>query len=183
MKVKVRGYRESDKAALVTLLEQLLDYQASVDDRKRLRRMPGFGESFARRMLRKVAKKNGRIFVAEAGSEVVGVVIGIVVEQTKEDRLEHIPARFGETLELVVRDGHRGKGIGTTLLRRMEAYFSQKKCNIVGIGLLAANSNAYHLYGSLGYEDRAHYMTKELPIHRPPGPGWWTSLLGYRFAN
>jgi len=173
MKVKVRGYRESDKAALVTLLEQLLDYQASVDDRKRLRRMPGFGESFARRMLRKVAKKNGRIFVAEAGSEVVGVVIGIVVEQTKEDRLEHIPARFGETLELVVRDGHRGKGIGTTLLRRMEAYFSQKKCNIVGIGLLAANSNAYHLYGSLGYEDRAHYMTKELPStgHQDPDGG------------
>jgi len=169
MKAKVREYRESDRAALVTLLEQLLDYQASVDDRKRLRRMPGFGESFARRMLRKVAKKNGRIYVAEAGSKVVGAVIGIVIEQTKEDRLEHMPAKFGETLELVVRDGFRGKGIGTTLLKRMEAYFSQKRCNIVGIGLLAANRSAHGLYASLGYEDRACYMTKELSARASPG--------------
>ena len=170
MKVRVQEYRESDRAALVNLLEQLLDYQASIDNRGRLRRMPGFGESFTRRMLLKVAKKNGRIFVARVGSEVVGVVIGIVVEQSREDRLEHVPARFGETLELVVRDGFRGKGIGSNLLARMEAYFRQKKCSIMGIGLLAANGNAHRLYDRLGFEDRARYMTKELLTHESPRP-------------
>ena len=87
MKVKIREYQESDRTAFVKLMEQLMDYIASIDDLKRIRRRPEFGESYTQRTLQKVAEDNGMIYVAELDSELVGVVVGTILEQTKEDQL------------------------------------------------------------------------------------------------
>ena len=162
MKVRVRKYRESDRPSLVKLIDQLLDYIASIDDLKRIRRMPGFGESYTRTMLRRVAKNDGMIYVAESGSEVVGIVVGTILNQSKQDRLEHVPAKFGEVMELVVREGYRDKGIGTKLMNKLEEYFKAKSCTIAGVGVLAPNKGAHRLYSKLGYADRSFYMSKEL---------------------
>jgi ribosomal protein S18 acetylase RimI-like enzyme len=160
MKAKIREYRESDRTGFVNLMEQLMDYIASIDDLKRIRRMPEFGESFTLRMLKKVAEDNGIIYVAELDSELVGVVVGTMPEQSKEDQLEHVPSKFGEVLELVVKAGYRGKGIGTMLMNKLEEYFQENNCNILGVGVLAPNKDAHRLYSKLGYEDRSFYMTK-----------------------
>jgi ribosomal protein S18 acetylase RimI-like enzyme len=162
MKVKIREYQESDRTAFVKLMEQLMDYIASIDDLKRIRRMPEFGESYAKRTLQKVAENNGIIYVAELDSEPVGVVVGTILEQSREDQLEHVPSKFGEVLELVVKTGYRGKGVGTTLMNKLEKYFKKNKCNISGVGVLAPNKNAHRLYRKLGYKDRSFYMTKNL---------------------
>ena len=61
MKAKIREYRESDRTGFVNLMEQLMDYIASIDDLNRIRRMLEFGESFTQRMLKKVAENNGII--------------------------------------------------------------------------------------------------------------------------
>lgn len=160
MKVKVREYQESDRTGFVKLMEQLMDYIASIDDLKRIRRMPGFSESFAQRMLQKIAEDNGIIYVAELDSELVGVVVGTMPEQSKEDQLEHVPSKFGEVLELVVKAGYRGKGIGTMLMNKLEEYFRENNCSILGVGVLAPNKDAHRLYVKLGYKDRSFYMTK-----------------------
>jgi GNAT superfamily N-acetyltransferase len=162
MKVKIREYRESDRAALVKLLEELMDYIVSVDDLKRTRRMPEFGESYTRRTLQKVAEENGIIYVAEHDAEVIGVVIGTIREQTKEDQLEHVPAKFGEVLEIVVKPEYRGKGVGTMLMNKLLEYFKENNCTISGVGVLVPNRKAHRLYHELGYEDRDIYMTKAL---------------------
>jgi ribosomal protein S18 acetylase RimI-like enzyme len=168
MKVEIRKYRESDRPTLVKLLEELLDYVASVDDLKRIRRMPGFGESYARRILHRVPRNNGMIYVAESDSEVVGVVVGTILAQSGEDMLEHVPSKFGEVLELVVSEGYRDKGIGTRLMNELEGYFEEKNCNIAGVGVLAPNDDAHRLYNKLGYVDRSFYMTKDLVRTRVP---------------
>jgi len=160
--VKIRKYRESDRTALVRLLEELMDYIASIDDLKRIRRMPEFGESYTRRTLQKVAENNGIIYVAELGGELVGAVMGTMPEQTEEDRLEHVPSKFGEVLELVVKAEYRDRGVGTTLMKKMEEYFKKNNCNIAGVGVLVPNKGAHRLYSKLGYEDRSYYMTKNL---------------------
>ena len=162
MKTRIREYQGSDRTAFVKLMEQLMDYTASVDDLKRIRRMPGFGASLTRRTLRKVAKNNGVIFVAELDAEPVGVVVGIIPEQTKEDLLEHVPSKSGEVLELAVKAGYRGRGIGTMLMNKLEEYFKENNCNLSGVGVLFPNKNAHRLYGKRGYEDRGIYMTKDL---------------------
>ena len=160
MKVKIREYQESDRTAFVTLMEQLMDYIASIDDLKRIRRMPEFGESYTKRTLQKVAENNGIIYVAEVDSELVGVVVGTIPEQSREDQLEHVPSKFGEVLELAVKAGYRGKGIGTMLMNKLIEYFRENNCTILGVGVLAPNKDAHRLYSKLGYEDRSFYMTK-----------------------
>ena len=162
IEVKIRKYRESDRTALVKLLEELMDYIASIDDLKRIRRMPMFGESYAQRILHKVAENSGIIYVAELGSELVGAVIGTMPEQTEEDRLEHVPSKFGEVLELVVKAEYRDRGVGTMLMKKLEEHFKENGCNIAGVGVLVPNKKAYRLYRKLGYEDRSIYMTKNL---------------------
>ena len=160
MRVKIREYQESDRTGFVKLMEQLMDYVASVDDLKRIRRMPEFGESFTRRTLQKVAEDNGIIYVAELDTELVGAIVGTIPEQSQEDQLEHVPAKFGEVLELAVKAEYRGKGIGTMLMNKLEEYFRENNCNILGVGVLAPNKDAHRLYSKLGYEDRSFYMTK-----------------------
>jgi ribosomal protein S18 acetylase RimI-like enzyme len=162
MRVKVREYQKSDRTAFVELMNELLDYIASVDNRKRLRRMPEFGKTHTRRLIRRVAKENGMICVAESDSKPIGVVVGTIVKQSKEDKLEHIPSKFGEVLELVVTAKYRGKGVGTMLMNKLEEYFKERGCDIMGVGVFALNKNAHRLYYKLGYEDRSYYMTKEI---------------------
>jgi ribosomal protein S18 acetylase RimI-like enzyme len=162
MKVKIREYQGSDRAAFVELMEELMDYIASIDDLKRIRRMSEFGESYTQRILQKVAENNGIIYVAELDAEVVGVVVGIISEQTKEDQLEHVPSKFGDVLELVVKAEYRSKGVGTMLMNKLEEYFKKNNCNISGVGVLVPNKDAHRLYSKLGYQDRSIYMTKDL---------------------
>ena len=81
--MKIRKYRESERTALVKLLEELMDYIATIDDLKRIRRMPMFGESYTQRILQKIAETSGIIYVAELGSELVGAVIGSIDRQKK----------------------------------------------------------------------------------------------------
>ena len=64
MKARIREYQGSDRTAFVKLMEQLMDYIVSIDDLKRTRRMPEFGESYTQRTLQKVAENNGIIYVA-----------------------------------------------------------------------------------------------------------------------
>ena len=162
IEVKIRKYQESDRTALVKLLEELMDYIASIDDLKRIRRMPMFGESYTRRTLQRVAEDNGIIYVAELEGELAGAVIGTMPEQTEEDRLEHVPSRFGEVLELVVKAEYRDRGVGTMLMRKLEEHFKENGCNIAGVGVLVPNKKAHRLYSKLGYENRSYYMTKDL---------------------
>jgi ribosomal protein S18 acetylase RimI-like enzyme len=124
--------------------------------------MPEFGESYAERTLQKVAHNNGIIYVAELGGELVGAFVGTMPEQTEEDRLEHVPAKFGEVLELVVKAECRSKGVGTMLMKKLEEYFKENSCNIAGVGVLVPNKSAHRLYSKLRYEDRSYYMTKDL---------------------
>ena len=166
MKVKIREYRESDRTALVKLMEQLMDYIVSMDDLKRTRRMPEFGESYTERTLQKAAENSGIIYVAEDDVEVIGIVVGIIPKQTNEDRLEHVPAKFGEVLELVVKSEYRGNGVGTMLMNKLLEYFKKNNCTISGVGVLVPNRKAHRLYCELGYKDRSIYMTKDLQGHK-----------------
>jgi len=155
VKVNIRRYQGSDR------IEQLMDYIVSIDDLKRTRRMPEFGESYTQRTLQKVAENDGVIYVAEVNGQLVGAVVGIIPEQTKEDQLEHVPMKCGEVLELVVESGYRSKGVGTILMNKLEEYFKEKNCNVSGVGVLVPNKTAHHLYSKLGYKDRSIYMTKD----------------------
>jgi ribosomal protein S18 acetylase RimI-like enzyme len=162
MEVAIREYRGSDRTAFVRLMEELQDYLVSIDDLKRMRRMPEYGESYTERTLQNVAKNNGIMYVAETKGRIVGLVVGVIHEQTREDLLEHVPFKRGVVLELIVAHGYRRKGVGTLLMEKIEGYFKQNGCSVVGVDVFFPNKIAYRLYSKLGYRDRDIWMTKKL---------------------
>jgi GNAT superfamily N-acetyltransferase len=162
MEVAIREYCGSDRTALVRLMEELQDYLISIDDLERERRMPEYGESYTERTLQNVAKNNGIIYVAEKRGRIVGLVVGIMPEQTKEELLEHIPFKRGVVLELIVDEGYREKGVGTMLMEKMEDYFKKNGCSASGVDVFFPNKDAYRLYSRLGYRERDIWMTKKL---------------------
>jgi ribosomal protein S18 acetylase RimI-like enzyme len=160
--VAIRKYRGSDRASFVRLMEELQDYLVAIDDLKRMRRMPEFGESYTKRTLEKVAKNNGIIYVAEREGRIIGFVVGIMPEQTKEELLELIPSKRGNVLELVVENRYRRKGVGRILMESIENYSKQNDCSVLGVEVFSPNKNAYLLYSKLGYRERTIWMTKKL---------------------
>ena len=162
MIVNIREYRSSDRTVFVDLMEESQDYLVSIDDLKRLRRMPQYGESYTERTLQDVAKNNGVIYLAESEGRVVGLVVGIIHEQTKEELLELIPYKRGVVVELIVRKECREKGIGRLLMEKIEDYFKQKGCTAAMLEVFFPNKNALRLYGKLGYIERNVWMTKNL---------------------
>lgn len=163
MEVAIREYGgAADRREFVRLMEELQDFLVSVDDLKRERRMPEYGEGYTERTLQNVSKSNGVVYVAEAEGRIVGLVVGIMPEQTKEQLLEQVPFKRGVVLELVVEDGFRGKGVGTMLMEKMEGYFKQNGCSVSGVDVFFPNKTAYRLYRKLGYRERDIWMTKKL---------------------
>ena len=162
MEVAIRAYRDADRTEFVRLIEELQDYLVSIDDLKRERRMPEYGESYTERTLQNVAKNNGIIYVAETEGRVVGLVVGIMPEQTREELLERVPFKRGIVLELVVEGEYRKKGVGTMLMKKMEDFFKQNGCNVSGVDVFSPNKIAYRLYCKLGYRERDIWMTKKL---------------------
>jgi GNAT superfamily N-acetyltransferase len=162
MEVAIREYCGSDKRALVRIMEELQDYLVSIDDLKRERRMPEYGENYTERTLQNVAKNNGIIYVAEDRGRIVGLVAGIMPEQTREELLEHVPFKRGVVLELIVDEGYRGKRVGTLLMKKIEEYFKKNGCSVSGVDVFFPNKQAYHLYSKLGYRERDIWMTKKL---------------------
>ncbi len=162
MQFEIREYCGSDRASFVRLMEELLDYMVSIDDLKRMRRMPEYGENYTERTLQSVAKNNGMIYVAETQGRIVGLVVGIISEQTKEELLETVPLKRGVVLELIVENGYRRKGVGTLLMEKMEDYFRRQGCNVSGLDVFPQNKNACRFYFRFGYRDRNIWMTKNL---------------------
>jgi len=162
MEVEIREYRSSDRTAFVRLMEELQDYLVSLDDLKRMRRTPEYGESYTERTLQNVAKNNGIIYVAETKGRVVGSIVGIIHEQTREELLEHVPFKRGVVLELIVEVEYRKKRVGTLLMEKIEDYFRQNGCSVAGVDVFFPNKIAYRLYCRLGYCNRDIWMTKNL---------------------
>jgi ribosomal protein S18 acetylase RimI-like enzyme len=162
MEISIRRYQETDIKDFVRLMEELQDYLVSIDDLKRLRRMPEYSESYTERTLQNVAKNNGVIYLAESEGRVVGLVVGIIHEQTKEELLELIPYKRGVVLELIVENECREKGIGKLLMEKMEGYFKQNGCSAAMVEVFFPNKNALRLYSKLGYSERDVWMTKNL---------------------
>jgi ribosomal protein S18 acetylase RimI-like enzyme len=162
VEISIRRYQEIDRKDFIRLMEELQDYLVSIDDLKRLRRMPEYGESYTERTFQNVAKNNGVIYLAESEGRVVGLVVGIIHEQTREELLELIPYKRGVVLELIVENEYREKGIGKLLMEKMESYFKQNGCSAAMVEVFFPNKNALRLYSKLGYSERDVWMTKNL---------------------
>lgn len=128
MPLNCRTARNSDVSALVGLMAQL---RYDVRDKELLE------------VVSAIRQGHGEVFVAEMDGETVGCVNAIVDVRLAEGRV-------GEIASLVVRESHRGHGIGKALLAYAERWLSSR-VDSVRIRANAKRSDAHGFYRAAGY--------------------------------
>ncbi|OIO53522.1 hypothetical protein AUJ46_04975 [Candidatus Peregrinibacteria bacterium CG1_02_54_53] len=161
--MKIRAYTGKDRKDLTALIQTLQDYVAGLD----ALRLNKSGEEFdaaayVERLLRRVDQDNGRVFVAEQNSGMLGCVAGVVEKTSPADEYEVVVTTSGRILELVVDPTHRGKNVGTELMKTIEEFFKEKNCTHIRVECFAPNTGAHAFYERCGFDDRTIEMIKTL---------------------
>jgi ribosomal protein S18 acetylase RimI-like enzyme len=161
MPVEIRQFRDADKPALVERIKELQAYIASLDELDRTRRSGDFdAEWYVQRLLDKVSKHDGVIYVADDGGAIVGCIAGTIPENTEDDDLEIYPSKDGNILELHVQHGYRGQRLGLRLMQEIERYFREYGCAGCHVDCFAPNAEAHGFYHKVGYTDRLTTLLK-----------------------
>lgn len=80
--------------------------------------------------------------------------MGYVREYDEYDYLDYKCPRSGEISELIVSKKVRSKGIGNSLMKKMEEYFKSIDCEYIFIDVFAYNNMAIKFYEKQGYHTR-----------------------------
>jgi ribosomal protein S18 acetylase RimI-like enzyme len=99
-------------------------------------------------------------FIAETEEGVIGFANVAFVEKDVNPLVQ--PVSFARVGSVGVAEGHRGRGVGTELMRRVEAWAAAKGAKRVSLNVWAFNERAVQLYMELGYEVRSHTMGKRI---------------------
>jgi ribosomal protein S18 acetylase RimI-like enzyme len=82
-------------------------------------------------------------------AEIDGAVIGFIHVRSLEDYYRR--RKHGHVADLVVADGHEGRGIATALLTKAEEWSRGQDYDWMTLGVFEQNVRAEQLYRKLGY--------------------------------
>ncbi len=100
------------------------------------------------------------VLVALEDEAVVGVLE--VLMKPPPDRDGLVPRRVALIDNVVVRSGHRGRGIGTKLIARAEDWAIEHGAVAIELNVWSTNTSAKRLYEALGYATRLVRMERSL---------------------
>ena len=152
-------YSELYKEDVKNLLLELQEHIHSVDPEGYNIVGPDYRELSFVDTMEDVNKYNGKIMLYLENDEVLGMVIGLINNDTEETYNFRAPKR-GRISELVVKKDVRSKGIGSILLKSMEDYLHSVGCESILIGVFAYNNEAVKFYEKNGYHNRMLDMIK-----------------------
>ncbi|MDD4353881.1 MAG: GNAT family N-acetyltransferase [Candidatus Nanoarchaeia archaeon] len=154
MQITFKEYDDSFFYDLKKCMEELQDYIVSVDSLKRNRRLPKFGISYTKNIIKKVKKNNGLIILVYIKEKIAGCIVGLLENQPKSELLEYIPEKGARVEELIILKEFRGLGLGEKLMKKMEYFFKGKECTSIRIKVFEPNNKARIFYKKLGYNER-----------------------------
>jgi ribosomal protein S18 acetylase RimI-like enzyme len=149
--VKVRQATRQDLPVLVALFEELEGMQR---DWRVFTPRPGFYDQVAERYRRALESPDAVTLVAEDDGEVVGMAYGEV----------RTPSRFSDerALELsgvVVRVGHRGRGVGRALVGEAARFAGDRDVPWIELKTFVPNETAMGFWRALGFNPRVVQLT------------------------
>lgn len=150
--IVVRRATEADFDALLTLFEDV------AAERKWIATEPGFDkEKYCSAWRRTARGEDGVQFVACDGNEVAGELSIRIGKDGDRD------------VGMLVKETHRGRGIGTLLLRAALNWAAQNGVTRLQLGVFPHNAAAIHLYKKMGFAEAARLERK---IARQSGERW-----------
>lgn len=156
--VTLRTANPADREAAIGLVQALNAYENGLTG-DRLDTWAAAEASY-RRLMERIAARHGRLILAEAEGQVVGLM-GFVIEEDEPFVVERL-RRYGLVTDLVVREGWRGAGIGRALLAEAERLARAEGLHRLAIGVLEANEGAARAYRGFGFGDYLRILVKDL---------------------
>jgi ribosomal protein S18 acetylase RimI-like enzyme len=106
-----------------------------------------------------IAQANATTFVAEHENQLIGfVTVGI----SDESHPLLQPVRVGRVGSIGVAEAARGRGVGSELMRRAQAWLASRGAQEVRLNVWQFNAGALRLYQRLGYEVRSVQLARRL---------------------
>lgn len=124
--MQIRRYQESDERAVIELWRAVSLSTAPHNDP-------------AKALRKKLAIDRDLLLVAEVEGNVVGTVMG------------GYDGHRGWVYAVAVRSDHRRQGVGTALMRGIEAALAERGCLKVNLQVMTLNVGAVAFYESLGF--------------------------------
>jgi GNAT superfamily N-acetyltransferase len=151
----IRFYRASDFGDLKLLIIALQEYERTFDA-ARITPDNAFAEWYAGKLLDVITEQKGVILVAEQDGKAVGYAAGF-----PDEEWEYRDVYF-YIAELSVLPDHRGRGIGTSLMKAMEDYARKEGYARTGIGVISPSARVHAFYQRLGYADHVVKLRKTI---------------------
>jgi GNAT superfamily N-acetyltransferase len=158
MAITLRTALPADRDAVVSLIQQLNVFEADLTG-DRLRDHNA-ASGYHEELLQRLAKRDGRVILAEEDGEVLAAM-GYVV-QTDAAYVVDSVREYAVVTDLVVDARFRGRGIGQMLLVEAERLAREAGLKRLTIAALVANERAERTYREFGFEPYVTIMTKAL---------------------
>ena len=107
-----------------------------------------------------LADENAGLFLAQVGSQVVGLVCVLAREAPAVPTF--VPRRYATVDSMVVKQSFRRRGIGRALMERAQAWAQAKGLDNIELHVWDFNQEAIAFYEQLGYENLSRRMGKRL---------------------
>jgi GNAT superfamily N-acetyltransferase len=149
--MKVRQASPDDLPELVRMFQELDRMQR---DWRVFTPRPGFYDEVADKYRRAMDRPDAQVLVAEDDGEVVGMAYAEI----------QVPSRFSDerALELsgvMVRSGHRGKGVGRALVEEAARFAEERSVGWIELKTFAPNEEAMGFWRALGFHPRVVQLT------------------------
>ena len=160
--MKIIEYESKYLEDVKDLLIELEEYIITIDKDELDHIDPDYHEMMALVDLQKINENEGKCFLAFDEGKVIGLIMGMIPPYDPYDYLDYKCPRRGLITELIVTAKTRNKGIGKSLIEKMEEYFKANACEYVLVDVFAYNEKALNFYKQKGYHPRMYTNIKKL---------------------
>ena len=160
--MKIIEYEEKYLDDVRDLLVELEEYIVSIDKDNLDQVGNNYREQMALYDLEEVKNNSGKCYLALEGSQVIGLIMGIIPKYDQVDYLDYKCPKRGRITELIVTKKVRSNGVGRKLMDKIEEYFKDNNCEYVFVDVFAYNDNAINFYDKKGYHSRMYDMIKKI---------------------
>jgi GNAT superfamily N-acetyltransferase len=154
--ITIRPVAPPDEGAIARLWQALTDYHVQLDPRLPTS-TPGAAENYAARLLERRDDPYTQTFVAEVGGQVVGYVLGAIIELQPD---LFVYADSGFIADVFVDPAYRRRGIARRLVEAITAWFAERGVFLVEWQVAAQNPDAIRFWESVGGQPLTIRMQK-----------------------
>lgn len=157
--MKIREYDpDVDFAQLRDCVIELQNFERQID--ARLPAGEDIADEYITQMRFRCRSCAGQILVADLEGDIVGYVT--LLNRVQSDELHEGDTEYGLIADLVIKEAHRGTGLGRKLMQAAEAAATAYGVRWLRVSVMSENTSARKLYSSSGFSELYAEFEKDL---------------------